>query len=65
MADFNTSCRCCFQVSESVTSDAGNIPGCNSWTSSRTIQTAAPVSVLKNKTGVTAFARTACLVQRS
>ena len=65
MADFSSSCRCCFHVSASVTSECGSSPGRIACTSSRMNHTVAPVSVLKNNTGVTAFARTACLVQRA
>ena len=52
-----------FQVE--LWTDAGNVPGCIACTPSRTNHTAAPLRVLKNRTGTTALSRTACLVQSS
>jgi hypothetical protein len=44
---------------------AGKSPGWTACVPSKAIQTAAPLNVLKNRTGTTALSRTACLVQSS
>src|SRR3954471_18182505 len=65
MADLSSNCRCWVIERGVVARARGNEPGESNSTSRSPLQTVAPVNVLRNKTGMTAFFCTACLLQSS
>src|SRR5215469_6706134 len=65
IADLSSNSRCCAPVKCSVTNLAGNTPGRRASNNNSAVQMDAEQKVLRNKTGNTAFPRTACLLQSS